>query len=562
MTDTFIPSNYINPSFPWFLTKPSKGTPTAIYTSVPVGQASPLTPSAQLTDAGNVPIGQAKTAPTDTDVITGLGIERTASTQATKAPGAETKPTTVEAKTSTEGEKPFKKTGESVDERLTRYYISYKNATPEEKEKLLDKYITKHYDTLKNKPKAEQIKIQLEDYEKLLSNTRNPDSREMITRKINVLKQENQVPAAKRATVEETDPELKKRGEIGVAKTIHKCADENQTKLTQLVVDSKNVEAITIGATNASKLAKENQPVAAKIYEGTKVSEDPEKAEAFQKSVDKILIDQYGQFAEENQLPIHQIMSDSKFSETVEYAAKNIYHFDKANQADAFQITVNTGNKEAINAASEQWGKYDNSAKDEIKTIINETKYDIAKEIIVKAQAEALEAKIKANEKEEALAAAAEIEEAAEQAEEKQAQSANISSASTDEAQSTDQTIAEIEKAVNSNEDPTALINNLSDVEQIALLQQCPSDTIIRAIINSDPSRDVLGKIPPEYLAKIGSKGIGSNLTFVNASAQLALVNSTSDLTTINRAFLLSSVKIEYDKLLQKQEKNIATNVA
>lgn len=273
-----------------------------------------------------------------------------------------------------------KKTGESIDERLTRYYTKYKNATkPEEKEAFLDRYITGHYATLKDKSREEQIKIQLADFKKLISNTTNPDSYEMLAKKINVLEKENQVLAAKSATVEQEDLELKKRGEIGVAKTTHNCDKDNQIPLTHIVVDSRNEEAINIGASNASKLDKTKQVEAVDIYKTAQISEEAKI------KLGKIIVDQYSQFNVANQLDIHKIMSDTKYwdPKSVTYAESNICNLDKANQTQAAQISANA--KAEIETKEKSicvnTNKSELSKTEQIKEAIKSNDPDIIKEL-------------------------------------------------------------------------------------------------------------------------------------------------------------------------------------
>lgn len=276
-----------------------------------------------------------------------------------------------------------KKSGESIDERLTRYYTKYKSATPEEKEAFLDRYITGHYATLKDKSREEQIKIQLADFKKLLSNTKEGDSYEMLAKKINILEKENQVLAAKSATVEQEDSNLRKRGEIGVAKTIHNCDKDNQIALTHIIVDSKNEEAINIGASHTSELDKNNQVGAVDIYKTADISKEGKIELA------KTIVDQYSKFDIANQVDIHSIMSDAKFwdEKSIVYAASNIYNLDKTNQAQAIQITADTKNEAAIKAAQTNLVKCDESVR------------QTGQETLVKAEEEIQETKISSSDK-------------------------------------------------------------------------------------------------------------------------------------------------------------------
>jgi len=325
--------------------------------TVPMVESQPSKPQAQLDSTGNVPIVKNVKA----DETMGLGVEKTT---VTNEPSAQTT-----------------KTGESIDERLTRYYGKYKNATKEEKKAFLKKYITQSYSEIKGKTRAEQIKIQLGDYKKLLSNTKEGDSYEMLAEKIDILEKENQVLAAKSATTEQASPELRKRGEIGVARTIHNCDSANQIELTDIVVNSKNEQAIKIGASHSSELSDENQVKAVDIYKTADISE---KAKT---EVGKTIVDQYADFASENQVEIHKSMSDKNYwnTQVIESAAANIYKFDAENQKPAVQVTVNTGNEAAIAAAAAKINYYDKTVQSDIKTTLADTGITSVKEALATA---------------------------------------------------------------------------------------------------------------------------------------------------------------------------------
>lgn len=383
-------------------------------------------------------------------------------------------------KASKAAEDKFVKTGESIDERLNRYYSKYKNATPEEKEQLLDKYITQSYSAIKEKSKEEQIQIQLADYKKLLSNTREGNSYEMMAKRINILEKENQISAAKAAILEQANLDLRKRGEIGVAKTIHNCDKGNQIELTQLVVDSKNTEAINIGASHASELNKNNQVGAVDIY---KTADIPKEAKI---DLGKTIVDQYAKFDVANQVEIHKTMSDKDYwdKKTIVYAASNIYQMDKTNQAQGVQITVDTKIEEAANAAAANYSKYDASARAEIKTIINNSDCESAKETLAKAEEETKEAEQEQKAKE-----------AEEEASDKKSNSSDSKSDKIDKT-------SQITKAIKSK-DPNAienardLIKNIPDNVKMSLLTTLQGNDLknfIIILIQENPSMDVLSK--------------------------------------------------------------------
>lgn len=443
-------------------------------------------------------------------------------------------------------EKTTQKTGESIDERLSRFYTKYKDATPEEKEKFLDKYITQYYSEIKGKSRSEQIQIQLADYKKLIANTKKGDSYEMLAKRINILEKENQVSAAKNLTVEQSNLELRKRGEIGVAKTIQNCDKGNQVELTKLVVDSKNEEAIKIGASHASELDVKNQTPAVQIYQKANIS-----AEA-QKVVDHNIIDQYAKFAKENQLDIHQTMSDSKLTETVKYAASNIYHFDKTNQAAAVKITANTGNEAATKAAAEQYAKYDKSVLEEIRSIINSTNCDSAKEALTEAEeAEAVKEAQETSTKEQTIS------ETTDKAATKDL-SSKLKEIETSNSISKEAQIKELVKHATPGQLETLLSQQNPSMDLInAALEQNPTSNVLLKIISltgnmaDKEQKELVEKINNVYSANV----ITSKMSLFSAKTQNIFIKECADksnLKTINRMFLSASAKSTYDELMKE----------
>lgn len=303
---------------------PSDSTATAV--TVPMAPSPEVDPNVKLDEAGNVPM-----AAVTKDENIGTTVE-----------------TKVEAPVSEENkEKKFVKTGESVSERLNRYYGGkYAKASPEEKEKMFQRYVTGHFQTLSDKSRDQQIKIQLADYKKLLSNTREGDDYEMMAKQIAILEEQNQVPAAKAATEEAPSVMLKKRGEIGVAKAVPACCPSNQRALTDIVVKSNNLDAQKIGASSVSKLAVENQVYAHGAYFDIKTS-NPKDQEAIQ----TILTEQLGSYDKSVQLPIYEKTMTSDFESVLVLGASNICNLDKTNQVQATQLTINTGNEAAMKVA-------------------------------------------------------------------------------------------------------------------------------------------------------------------------------------------------------------------
>jgi len=75
------------------------------------------------------------------------------------------------------GEPGYVKDGESIEERIKRYFpTDYAKAdTPEKKAQLIQRYLHGHFESLKGKSPAERAKLQMADYEKLIRNSGTDD---------------------------------------------------------------------------------------------------------------------------------------------------------------------------------------------------------------------------------------------------------------------------------------------------------------------------------------------------------------------------------------------------
>lgn len=448
----------------------------------------------------------------------------------------------------------FKKTGESFDEKMSRYYSKYKNASPEEQEKLEKKYITQHYASLEGKSRAEQIRIQLADFKKMLSNTRDPQVRERLVIRIQDLEKENQILAAQNATVEEKDAELKKSGEMGVAKSLHNYHKDNQVEATKIVVGSKNEDAILEGSTHASELDKDNQIGAVDIYKTADISKEA-KLELGER-----LVDQYKKFDVDNQTDIHKIMSDKKYwdEKTVVYAASNIYQLDKTNQAQAVQITSDTKIEAAIKAAADNYQYYDKDAQGNIKSIIYNSDCDSAKGF--------LEEKINDNDTEPRFKN--EMEE-----------DSNIppmdedTYASQTESNVPDKidAILELGDAVKPED-----LKSLTDTQKSELLNKCSGDkNIIAGLIDSDPSEELMNEIlaymneanlpekdQTELMGIVGEsgafKGSNSKLPNMNSKFQEAYIAQLApeELRDVNKEKLSALAQDKYAERIKELKIN------
>ncbi len=397
---------------------------------------------------------------------------------------------------------PPQKKGSTLTDALTRFYgKKYTEASEEKKEELIVKY----FDWLRTEKKSTISQI---DQFKLYRERCTDDAEyKLLSSVIDKLEAGYQYSAAKIVVTEGTTKQ-RHIGQIAVAEDIHNYDKSVQLDATELIIESKNEEAIKISASHASELHEENQVQAVEIYQKAEMPDE------FKKRIDIILINQYERFAKENQVNIHKIMSNSKFSETVEYAAKNICKLNEQNQAEAYKYTVSTGNEEAITAANSQWYNYADSAKAEI-TASNQFTSLGSSQTTTKTY------------------------------------NASIS-----------EKIENIKNIVENNQGPNALseqIKKLSDNEILFLLKNYPNSDVIQAILDNNPTPTVLNSLNETYLKEIDYKKLGSNISFLSLSSQLYIIRKSASegtLSEINKNLLLDSVKVEYDKLIKVQKKD------
>lgn len=326
--------------------------------------------------------------------------------------------------------------------------------------------------------------------------------------------------------------ELRRRGAKGLAPTIQNCSSENQLTVTKIVVGSNNEEAIAIGASHTSELAKENQTTAVGEYKKATISDEA------QKNVDKIIINQYSEFARENQVDIHTIMSDSKFTETVEYAAQNIYKFAKENQIKAVNITIGTDNEKAILAAASQAYKCSQENQEAIKTALVNTSFEsVRKEVARQDQ-------IKTDEP-----TKTKKEEAINDVKDKETQTQKIA---------LEQKIAKIEEKIQNKEDITEDVGELSNAQKIILLKQCPSAEVVKAMIDLGASTEILAHIKVSTITQINYKKMtGTIINFLSDDVQQYIVTkcaSDGNLDSISRKYLKAGAKKIYDKAIEEKE--------
>jgi len=314
--------------------------------TIPMVESQPAKTPAQLDSTGNVPIVKNAQA----NETMGLGVEKTTKKPANK--------------------------GVSLDQAMTNFYgKKYANASEEEKEKLIVKY----FDWLSTEKK--DFTTQLNQFKLYRDRCKDEGAEyKRLSSVIDKLEAKYQLPAAT-AVMTEGTAKQKDIGQKAVADDYHHYDKSVQVGVTKLIVDSKNEQAIKIGASHSSKLSDENQVKAVDIYKTTDISE---KAKT---EVGKTIVAQYADFASQNQVEIHKSMSDKNYWDTkvIEFAASNIYNFAAENQKPSVQVTVNTGNEAAIAAAAAKINYYDKTVQSAIKTTLVSTGIESVKMALANA---------------------------------------------------------------------------------------------------------------------------------------------------------------------------------
>ena len=283
-------------------------TPAVI--TVPVASAAPATtttPATTSTTTNPLPL-VTKTAEKDL----GLSVEKTT--------------------TSDEKTPHLAKKGPSLDKALTAFNgKKYINASAEDKEKMIVKY----FDWLDKKGEKSGVN-QLKQFELYRDRCTDPAEYKRLSGVIDKMQARYQLSAIKTVTTKGTEAQ-KDIGQRAVGEDLGNYDKSVQVDASKILVETKNTEAIKIGASHAAETDKANQTEIVKNFQSIDNVD-----------INKVLINQYGQYAKENEIGIHTIMSGSQHAETVEYAASKIGNFDVTNQAQALRITQSTGNEKAI----------------------------------------------------------------------------------------------------------------------------------------------------------------------------------------------------------------------
>lgn len=399
----------------------------------------------------------------------------------------------------------------TLEEELRASYEGYDNSTEEEKQELTVKYF-------RSRERSRKSGNELEQFNMYRRKCKDNKEYERLTGCISKMDSKYQLSAAKEV-INEENQERRKIGQRSVARDYHKYDRKVQTETSKLIAKTADKEVIKEAASHASQCDKENQvEIVQQYYQDIKPNEvSNEKNTQLKREINKTLIDQYGKYDKENQLDIHRIMAYSKDSETAEYAAKNIYQFDKENQAEGVKITTDTGNQKAINAAASQWSKYDESAKAQIKQYIQTSNSDEAKETL-----KAEEAKLEAQKEEEQRLEEEEEEQKVAEEKAKEEKANNSASALTQKK------VKQISSQNNISAKDIRFVNGNTDKATL--------DTLAKKAAQSFMAITIYGK-------EIGN---------FDSNVQIALIANAPDLKLINRNNLSLVARKYYDERLKE----------
>lgn len=331
---------------------------------------------------------EAVTPADGTRVVTTTPIIDFTKTATPTTPKTENKTTETKAENKNEEKKTSTKSKRTIDEAMRASYPNWDKLSKEEKEKKIVDHLTSinkeefNYLATKNQPDG-----RIGWLKSFLLNERmtEEESKTVVgaLKDLNVSKEEFaelQAQGVKMAF--DDDNQNKESCQMQVAEDMTKYGLKAQKVAVEKTSTSKFDNVKIKGAEQTSGLDKTIQADAVKQYvEGSKTS-----TTEIQKQIGKSIVDQYGQYAKEAELEIHNTISfcTSKEiqAEMQKYSADNIWKFDSENQAKAFKITMKTENEEAINIATQNWDKYAECARPEISQMVYESDYDCAKETL------------------------------------------------------------------------------------------------------------------------------------------------------------------------------------
>lgn len=427
-----------------------------------------------------------------------------------------------------------RKIPESIDTFLCKYSPEYKKATEEHaSRKVKDGIIEKYLLQVRDPEKRHQI------FEELRQKGCSKEEIHMLGKLVHVLNAKYQMQAANDIMHNNRTEELNRAGRRGIAESIQDLGYDTgidgkrhyrhdlriQAHATNAVLATKDPEAISIAAANVSKTDKSEQVGIVKSYQGI-------QDKNLNVAANKLIINQYGEFAKDNQLAIHQIMSNSQYSEVIRYAATNIYQFqDKKIREEAYRITSNTGDQEAIQEAKQACDEANSDDCDD-----DDDDYSDDSDT-----------------------------QSSQQTTQEQASLGSQGNPTTiEEVNDFSEALLSARNSISQGE----IVNNASDTIKIFLAQTTSSISVLAALIQNSPSRDLfsavinnLSNMPdgPDKKALIlqlnQSGALTEDVMKNNPSLQMTVMMANNDTKGIKRVFLSAAGKGLFDKIEEEKQR-------
>lgn len=242
----------------------------------------------------------------------------------------------------------------------------------------------------------------------------------------------------------------------------------------------------------------------------------------------------------------------SKYDSVVTTAAENVYNMDKSNQVFAVKDIYAMDNQEAKNAIASHYNDFDDSVKENIGDIINNSDCESSKEILEDAQTPSGN---------------------------NESTVADETSPSTSDEIDTTLKSMEIDDILASNSTQNQaqiekVLSNTPDSVKLRLLDGNPSKEVVMAMLDSNPSSDVMSKIiellnngnlsdkdQTELMSKVSAQGVfegpNSKLGTLSPQMQTAYVKSLAPdkLNDIDKNALEKNARDVLETRLAENEK-------
>ena len=150
------------------------------------------------------------------------------------------------------------------------------------------------------------------------------------------------------AVFENKDSEYSESTQVQFASNTHRMAKSIRREMHDKANATGNVNVMKAGIDNIHKHDADDQSY---LFESSHTaSAKMPKEEAIY--LETALADQVPLLHADNQLHAHETLMTSQYDEVLEYVTKNIVNYDSSVQAEALQMSIDTGNTKAIEAAA------------------------------------------------------------------------------------------------------------------------------------------------------------------------------------------------------------------